>query len=175
MGKQLTTKIFVAEVVKQKLSAADHAKELSVVGTDWMQRAVGAPISAEAFAYRIQYFVAGQYFSDNGKCLQVALICVVTELSTSFDICNASAHGNPGHAALAFTGRWSPNFPATWIIDGGFDPQYAALLVVHFDRILLDPVFNSGAFHPGFQIGSDLSFEPRIDAPLQKSQDVLWH
>jgi len=78
---------------------------------------------------------------------------------------------DPAHW-LAFAGRSSPDLPSTWIVDRSFDPQHAALLVVHFDRILLDPVFNPGAFHPVFKIGADFSVEPTTDAALQESQNI---
>src|SRR5512141_2410430 len=126
----------------------------------------------QALGDRVQYLMTGPDLSDDRECFKVPLIGIGTQLGTSCSIRQTSAHWNPGLAALAFAGRSPPDSPAAWVVDGGLDPQYAALLVVHFDRILLDPVFDPGAFHPSFQVCVDFSVKPTADPSLQKTQDV---
>ena len=52
-----------------------------------------------------------------------------------------------------------PHLPAAWMIDRDLDSQYGSLLIVHFDRVFLDPVFDSGAFDADFEAALDLAIE----------------
>src|SRR5262249_29745168 len=65
------------------------------------------------------------------------------------------------------------NFEAPGVVDGGLDSQYAALFVVHFDRVLFDPVFDAHSFGSTLNVTADLPVEAAVRVPAQKTQHVL--
>jgi len=61
-------------------------------------------------------------------------------LRPAMQVSDPLAHAVPGRGGVRFTFRRAERFEVGWIVDRGFDPQHATLLVVHLDRVLPQPV-----------------------------------
>jgi len=51
-------------------------------------------------------------------------------------------------------------------IDGGFDAQDAAFLVIHLDGVAVEGVFDANAFGPMLEVADDFAFEVGMDASV---------
>ena len=67
-------------------------------------------------------------------------------------------------------GRTPIRLKAMRIVDSSFDPQYGKSLVVHFDRVFFDPVFDAQTFRSASEIAADFSLEVAIEAAAEKTQ-----
>ena len=121
-----------------------------------MQGATRATDVNDGFGKPVEDLADGQGFTDDGEGVQVSLIRSEGDLGAPSDINKALTHREPTEAGFTVAGHAPPDLPAARVIDGGLDSQYAALLVVHFDRVFLDPVLDSGSFYPKFETALDL-------------------
>ena len=69
-------------------------------------------------------------------------------------------------------GRMPIRLKAMRIIDSSLDPQYGRSLVVHFDRVFFDPVFDAQTFITSSKIAADFSLEVAIEAASEKPQYI---
>src|SRR5262245_50820749 len=109
--------------------------------------------------------MGGSGVSDDLQCVQVAPIGTPAHLDTASNIHDAFTHSDPGHFLLPVAGHAAPHFKARRVVDGGLDSHYGACLVVHFDRVLFDPMLDADAFHTRAHGAADFSFKPTVDAP----------
>src|ERR1041384_1853503 len=91
--------------------------------------------------------MGGSGVSDDREYVQVARIGAPAHLNTASNIHDAFTHFNPGHFLLALAGHSTAYFITPRIIDRGLDSQYGTCFVVHFDRVLFDPMLDADAFH----------------------------
>jgi hypothetical protein len=59
------------------------------------------------------------------------------------------------------------------LIDHGFDAQYTPMFVVHFNPVLIHPVFNPRSGVTGFEFVQDLALKERMEFSTEKGQDIL--
>src|SRR5262249_57954276 len=135
-------------------------------------RPVRASLMDNAPANRIQQRCYRLWLADHGQGLQITAVGGERYLHAPAQISQPFTHGHPAQATLAFAGHQPANFEAPGVVDGGLDSQYAALFVVHFDRVLFDPVFDAHSFGSTLNVTADLPVEAPVRVPAQKTQHV---
>src|SRR5215813_4884798 len=74
--------------------------------------------------------------SDDGKRRQIATVSGKAEFCATADIGNTSPQWQPFHNQLTSAQTFAPYAETPGVVNGCLNPQHAALLVVHFDRVL---------------------------------------
>src|SRR6185295_3379320 len=95
--------------------------------------------------------------SDYRKRGQIAGVSGAAQFRTAADIGDAFAQRQPFHYRLTLTQTLTSDAETSGVVNGCLNPQHAALLVVHFDRVLFNPVFQSNTFHSSVQITIDFT------------------
>src|SRR4030095_7383018 len=98
------------------------------------------PFSFDWCADSVQQLVRRSLQTDDGQGLQITSVSTQTELSTPPQIGNTFAQRQPFHNWLSPAPAFSPYFETSGVVNGRLNPQHAALLVVHFDRVLFNPM-----------------------------------
>ena len=115
----------------------------------------------------------GSGVSDDRQCVQIARIGALAHFDTASNIDDAFSHFDPRHLLLAVAGHSTADFKSPRIIDRRLDSQYGTGFVVHFDRVLFDPMLDADAFHAEPHVTSDFTFKTTVDTPAQKAQHIF--
>src|SRR5918992_6182785 len=166
--------VSVTDTLDQEF-AAHHGTEDATVF--WAYRTQSPKLSALAFdsvTYFIQQLMRRGWFTYHGERLQIALISSARDRHAPADIGNAFTQGQPFHDYQAcFICLPTAHLKALRVIDGGFGSQHAAGFVIHFDRVLLDPVPDSQTFDPSLQASAYFAIMAAIGPSAQKSEHIL--
>src|SRR5262252_135068 len=172
VGIKLQSKILISNTLNTVLTPQQHLKDTAVSRTDWMQCSVFAAVQDQPLTYWIKKTVRGSCLPHYCERLKIAPICRSAYLYTSLQIGNPFSQGVRCHFRFAIFLHWPANLETSGIINGGFDPQYASLLVVHFDGVLINPMLYSNSFDTGLKFGIDLPFEAVTYTATKKSQHI---
>ena len=159
--------------MEQEFTLGDSAKDLGILWADGPQPSIRPPVADNSLTDGIQQLEGWQRLAHDSQRFQITPIGCQRDLGSPPEIGNALAQGNPHENALALSLYFPTNIPTSGIIDGRLDPQYTPLLVVHFDGVLIDPVFDAHPFNPYSQIALDFSRRPAIEAPLKETENLL--
>src|SRR4030095_15221359 len=150
------------------LAVENNLKQAGVVRTYRPQSTI-LPLSFDPLANAVQQPIRRCAQSYYGKGSQIAGVGGVAELRAAPDIGNPFAQWQPFQHQLTLVQPFAPYSETCGVVNGGLNPQHAALLVVHFDRVLFNPVFHPNTFQPSFQITANLTGETLVSATLQKA------
>src|SRR3989441_698883 len=164
---QISLQILVANPLQVKFSAQNDLEQAAVFRADRTQ-SPKTPRGFDRSTDWVQDAVRSFWFSHYRERLQIALIRRATQLDAPTGIGNAFAQGQPPQHDFALTGRSTADAKPPRIIDRGLDPQHASLLIVHFDRVLFDPVFHARPLHAPFQMTGGFPGKTTIRASPQK-------
>src|SRR6266540_166793 len=169
----MVTEVLVPYALKLEFASGDDLEELTVFRANRTQRPVVAAGALYGFTNLIEQLTRWFRCSYYGERLQITLIRGATYFRAPAGIGDTFAHGYPPRKSFALPGG-AATYPQVFrIIDGGFDSQHPAHLVVHFDRVLLDPVFNSDSFETLSQIDGHLTIKATVGAPPQEAQNIF--
>ena len=169
--RQALAHVFVAEAVKQERALAKHLEELALFGADGLQGSETSAFRRDRLADRVENAVRRFRFSDYGERLQVALISGPPNLHQSDGVGYAFAQAQPTSAGLAVMGRCPIHLEAVWVVDSSFDPQYGKCLIVHFDRVFFDPMFDAQTFVTS-EVAGNFTIEIAVDAAAEEAQHI---
>src|SRR5258705_1019254 len=143
-------------------------KQAGVLRANRPQGAI-LPLGFDSLADAVQQAVRRCFQSDYGERLQIAGVSRAAQFRAAPQISNAFAQRQPLHHRLALAPPLSMYSETSGVVNRRLNPQYAALLVVHFDRVLFNPVFHADTFQPSLQITADLTGKTLVGATLQKA------
>src|SRR5258705_12126344 len=143
-------------------------KQAGVLRANRPQGAI-LPLGFDSLADAVQQAVRRCFQSDYGERLQIAGVSRAAQFRAAPQISNAFAQRQPLHNRLALAPPLSMYSETSGVVNRRLNPQYAALLVVHFDRVLFNPVFYADTFHPSLQITADRTGKTLVGATLQKA------
>src|SRR4030095_79556 len=125
-----------------------------------------APFGGDGLTDTVQQLIRGCCQADHGKRSQIAGVRSPAQLGTATNIGNTSAQPHP----FQLSAQTFPSYAETVrIVNSCLDPQYAPLLVVHFDRVLFNPVFDSDPFYPSFHVAADFASKTFFRTALPKA------
>src|SRR6266571_8806840 len=145
--------------------------DLKQAGVLRANRSQGAilPLSFDSLADAVQQSVRMCFQADYGERIQIATISCPTQLSPPTQIRYAFAQRQPFHNLFTLAPTAAMYFETSGVVNCCLNPQHAALFVVHFDRVLFNPVFHADAFQPTLQITAGLTGKSLVGAALQKA------
>src|SRR5215470_9704083 len=146
----------------------NYFKQTRVLRADGPQGAIVA-LSLDSLADAIQQTVRRSLQTHYGQRLQITSVGPKAQLSTPTQIGDALTQWQPLHNGLTFAPSFAPYLETSGVVNGCLNPQHATLLVVHFDRVLFNPVFDANSFHPPLQVTANLTGKSLINAALQKT------
>jgi len=105
--------------------------------------------------------------------VEIAKIRALADLQVTPEVRNSLAHTHPPPLVSTFlVGNDSKDSKLARIIDGGFHPQ-DAVLVVHLEPVVLDAVLDAPAFRTLFVIADELSAKLSRELAAEESHDVI--
>src|SRR6266404_311366 len=155
------------------LAVENGLEQTGVIGTNRSQSPIPSPQLLHRMVNSVQQSVGGRFQADHRKGIQIALVGCPAQFHSASYVGDTFAHGQPLFNSLAAGDTAAVYFETAGVINRGLDPQHAALLVVHFDRVLFHPMFHSDAFNAPLQIAAGLARETLVSAALQKPHYFL--
>ena len=163
----------VSKATNDEFTMHDGFKEFCFIGCDRTKRAITAPLATDRFTDRIEHVRGRVFVADDRKCLQITCIGGAGDFDTTVYVSHAFAHGNPRLDALAIADDLAVDLEASWVVNGRLDPQYTTIFVVHFDRVLFNPVSDANTFNSLFDIAGELAGETRIGTAAEETHHIL--
>src|SRR5262245_45912057 len=130
-------------------------------------------VLANGLSHRIQQPMRWLMIPNDGQCFQVSGIGLTANFDPSIDIGHAFAYRNPRFGFLPMAMGFAIHFETSWVVNCGLDPQNTSLFVVHFDRVLFNPVFDPGAFWAFADFALDFTVKTAIGLSAEKTQHVF--
>ena len=131
--KKVKTQVFVAKTPDEEFTVHNGLKEERFLRGDGMKRTKAAVIFVDGNRDLVEELMGGLFIADSSEGIEVAGVGGQGDIHATLDIGDTFAHGNPGFLDGAITKDIAVDFKVFGVIDGGLDPQYVLLLVVHFD------------------------------------------
>ena len=177
-------KVPIAKSVDGKLAAVDGLEQGPVVGRPGVEGSGTATVSLDRFADLFDPLEQGDFSAGGRQGGQIAVVGGVGDLGSSFQVHHAFAENAPGFFAVGFGAAMRAGLGVAidskiaGLVEGRFDPQDAALFVVHLDRVGLEGVFDSNPFGALFQIADNFPFKVAAHLSMsghpvaQKAHDI---
>ncbi len=131
--------VTIREALEMKSSLQDRRKDHRLRGTYWTQAPVRALVFPHRPAHRIQQPMGGGRYLHPRERLQITRIGGATDFHAPSQVHHAMTHPYPPQTPNPLPDRHPPDRKSAGIVDGRLDPQHRTLLVVHLDRVLLQP------------------------------------
>ena len=144
--KKVKADIFIAKATDKEFAVHDGLKEERILWGDGMQRTKRAVVFRDAGGDLIEELMGGLFVADDGEGIEVTGISGEGNIHATKDVGDTFAHGDPGFLNGAATNDAAVDFKVFRVVNGGLDPQHVLLLVVHFDRVFGNPVFDAQTF-----------------------------
>src|SRR3990172_5243517 len=109
---------------------------------------------------------------NGGEVVQVVFVGALGNLGAPVEIGDALAEGAPGAAPAGLVVEGAEDLEVGGLADGGLDAQDAPGLVVHRDRVAVDPVLDADAFGAGRAAADEFAGEVAMDLASQEAHDV---
>src|SRR5271166_585337 len=164
--------VLVAETLQGEPAVQQCRIQPRFLGHHRSQTSVGPASANNRTAHGIEQPMNRRRQLHASQCLEVTVVGGARQVGPTWQVHHAFAQRHPRPAPLLSPGHQTPNAKPVRLIDGRLDPQDAAVLVVHLDRILVDPVFDPHAFGTSFVIRRRFAMERAVAAPAQKAQHV---
>src|SRR5579863_2686758 len=173
--KQQGTQVAIAEAIQSKFSAVHGNQKPPVVGTEGLQSTDAATFQLGWLAKFTDQLPQWPLMMHGRQRLQIAFVRLLADFGSAMQIGDPLAQPQPRLVFLGMSLARSQDLHVARVVDRGFDPQPGLLLVVHLDRVPIQPMLDADSLGPGFQRGDHVAgpVPPDIRVPSQESQNVL--
>lgn len=167
-------KLGVSEPAYEELAMKQDFKDLCLIGRDGTQRAICVPLSLNSSGDGIKNPVRWVVSANYGERFQIAFVGSAGQLGPTVHVGNALAHRYPIHLGFAVADGPAVDLKSARVVDRCLDPQYDAFLVVHFDRVLFNPVFYPNALDSSAAVADELACEASdAGATAKKAHNIF--
>lgn len=173
IGIECGTDVSVAEAVQVIMSLQEGFEEGDVFFGGGVEAAIGVLFMLDPAGTQVQKLLCGSRIVGHGQSREVVMIGRASDLCETRQAGNALGHGEPPDDAFALTCAMSADEKAVRIVDDRFDAEDQAELVVHFDPVSADPMFDAHTFDTGFEVFEDVGFEVAGEFLAEEAQDIL--
>src|SRR5947207_9775212 len=166
------SEVLVSDSLDPVLASQNQSEDSAVSRTYGVQCPVFASVLDQPLTDWVKNTVRRGCLPYYCERLQITPISRSAYLDSSFQIRNPFSQGERSHYGLAIFLRCAANLEASRIIDGGLDSQNASLLVVHFDRVLIDPMLYTNSFDSLLKFSANFPVEAVTYTTAKKSQHI---
>ena len=164
--------VAIAEAVEGEFAAVDGLKELGVFWGPRSQSADAFVIPSGGQADIAEHVAQRGGCVDRSEGVEVAVVGGLSDVGAAGKIRQSPAHGSPGLGALRIAFGGSKDFEVGGIVDGGFSAQDGALLVVEFDGVWTDAMFDADSLRTIFEVADDFAFKCPVNFAAEETHDV---
>ncbi|MGO9597158.1 MAG: hypothetical protein ACLP7Q_03970 [Isosphaeraceae bacterium] len=123
----------VPEPIEHVFPTQHRLEQFCFLSFDRSKRTVRVALLDDPAAQRIEDLLGGSRFNHYCHRLEIALIGGATDLQAPGNVGQTLPDWQPLQARLAVAGRFPEPLEVPRVVHRRFDPQYALLLVVHFE------------------------------------------
>jgi len=171
--KEVVPNIPVSKSLDVELSSADRFQEPGILLGPRVKGAEPLTFPMGGVANRLNDFPQEAVYLNRSEGVQVAFIGSLTELSPAMEVGHSFAHSLPGRGALGVPFFGAVNFKVPGVVQGGLDAQNAPFLVIDFDGVGLEFMFQADAFGALDIMTDDLSLEIPMGFLAPETEDIL--
>ena len=157
----------VADPLEVKFSAQDSGKQTALLGTNGLQGAITSG-GVHGLSNGIEKAMRGLRVTHHRQGLQIAGIGAAAQLHAPAQVHDALAERVPAFHLATLPPHAAVDAKPRRIIEGGFHPQHAALLVVHLDRVPFHSMLHAHPFHPSLVGAANFAVKQRVGASPKK-------
>ena len=161
--EQSRAHIAIAEAIDGELARADGVEQFGLVRGIGVQRPASAAVAPGRLAKPAGQLTQRCGVLHRSQGAQVAVVGGLRGLRPPMQVGDPLAHGIPGFVRLGLALRGAERLEVRRVIDRGLNPQHAALLVVHLDRVLPQPVLDPHALGAGLHVADHFGLQPCRD------------
>ena len=172
-GVKQPADLSVSKATNNEFTMHDGLKEFCFIGCDRTKSAITASLATDRFTNRVEQLMGRLFVADDRKCLQITCIGCAGNFDTTVHVGHAFAHGNPRLDAFPIADDLAVDLETSWVVNGRLNPQYTTIFIVHFDRVLFNPMLDANTFDSLFDITDDLAGETRIGTATEKAHHIL--
>lgn len=164
----------VLETTDVKLAPCEHLKQSLVLCAVEVEALVAPVINGDCLGYSLQVLYAGAWVIKSGDELQIPPVCRLEYLSERIQAVNVLLHASvlPARGTITMV-----DFPevaeVTDIVDGGFDTQDDAELIVHLYSDRTHVVLYSRPENAGVKLVAHFALVIPMEFLPQESGDIL--
>lgn len=164
--------VAVTESVDGELTMTDSFKEGGVFVGPGAQGANTLVVPGGGLTETTHHLAQRDRGVHGGEGIDITLVGSLGDLGTAVDIGDAFAQGEPvlGSGGLVF--GVAKHFKGRGVVDGGFDAEDGALLVVEFNGVLSETMFDANAFGAVFEVGDDFALIRAMNLATEEAHDV---
>src|SRR5439155_23905699 len=123
--------VAVAQPSDNELSPVNRLQQCSIFGRPGIERPKTLPIYGDAPTDLGGLLGQWRFASHTGQRLQVSCVCSLADLRSSVQVCHSIAQALPLEPFFPVPLGRTIHPEVSWVDHRGFNPQYAALLVIH--------------------------------------------
>ena len=165
--------VAVAEASDDVLPAQDSGEEPSVVRIGGVEAAVTTRSLANGCGHPVENLAGRGRIGDAGQALEVPGVGGAADALVSIEEGDAFRHRIPAYSDLTPKTRHAAHLELAGLIDGRFDPENAAVAVVHFDPVALDPMLDAHPLRTTLDVADDLALEIGVEFPAEEAHHIL--
>jgi len=165
--------MFITKAVQKELTMQYRLKQPCFIRRNGTKRPITTVVFGNTVGDRIQKLKRGFFLSDSGEGIKVTGIGSMRDFGVPVDVCHSFTHRNPCVLLLPLSIYLSVDLKTSWVVYGCLDPQHATLLIVHFDRVLCNPVLYAYAFDSFADSTHNLTAKSGIAASLEETHHIL--
>lgn len=162
-----------AESVDGIFAPHDGTTESTVVRVEQIEGTCVSFFAMERFGHPVKRIVRTGRIFHNGQCGDILSVCRAAYLRISVQIGDPFSHREPIDNLFTLSDTMAANAKRMGIIDNCFHTEYDPVLVVHFNPVVPDPVFDTGARPSFFQFGNQLTGKGTVELCSEKLHDIL--
>src|SRR5512139_2978653 len=163
----------VAEPIQVELPAADRSQQRTVFLRPRAQSSDPLTLPLGRAANRLNDLSQRAIHPDRSQRIQVSLVAGLRDLGSAVQIRHPLAHWLPATGPTRNLPRCPVDLEITGMVHGGLDAQYAALLVVHLDRVPVDGMLQPDPFGALPIMTDHFSLKIPVESFAQKTHDIL--
>lgn len=171
--EETASNVLIAKAVDGVLAAHGSGEESDVVRSGRVEAPVGAVVLANRPSQGREAMPGLSGILDRSQGIEIPTVGGQRDLGVTREVADPFGHWIPAHHLLAVTDAASPDLELIGTIDNGLHTQYAPVLVVHFNTVVLHPMANASA-RPAFSVViANLAGEVPVELPTEEGHYVL--
>ena len=163
-----------SEAADVELTANNGLEQIKVITRKEIESAIASAIVVDRSRNLLDVFLGRSRVVDSGDKVDIASVGGTEQFGEHIQAVDIFLQRRQLHLACAISMfHHSVVFKKGNVIDGGFNAQHKAMLVVHFDRHLSHVMFNTCSLYTGVKVIAHFILITAMETSSQKCGDVV--